>query len=133
MQMDAMGPEAQDDYIAEEEGGVSVRPAGVAEMLHPVSTHLHPGRTAPPTPLQAAVASPEAPTVVSASVSASVSEPHASRGGTSVALLARTEAINASKAKGYTGNACSECGQLTMVRNGACEKCDSCGSTSGCS
>src|SRR6202041_3481382 len=27
MQMDAMGPEAQDDYIAEEEGGVSVRPA----------------------------------------------------------------------------------------------------------
>ena len=29
--------------------------------------------------------------------------------------------INASKAKGYTGNACSECGQLTMVRNGACE------------
>ena len=47
--------------------------------------------------------------------------------------MVRTEAINASKAKGYTGNACSECGQLTMVRNGACEKCDSCGSTSGCS
>jgi ribonucleoside-diphosphate reductase alpha chain len=57
----------------------------------------------------------------------------ATGGGASVALLARTEAINASKAKGYTGNACSECGQLTMVRNGACEKCDSCGSTSGCS
>ncbi|HEX4014626.1 MAG TPA: hypothetical protein VHX17_12190, partial [Candidatus Cybelea sp.] len=54
-------------------------------------------------------------------------------GRTATALLARTEAINASKAKGYTGNACSECGQLTMVRNGACEKCDSCGATSGCS
>jgi ribonucleoside-diphosphate reductase alpha chain len=54
-------------------------------------------------------------------------------GGAAVAVMVRTEAINASKAKGYTGNACSECGQLTMVRNGACEKCDSCGSTSGCS
>ena len=54
-------------------------------------------------------------------------------GAPTVATLARTEAINASKAKGYTGNACSECGQLTMVRNGACEKCDSCGATSGCS
>jgi ribonucleoside-diphosphate reductase alpha chain len=53
--------------------------------------------------------------------------------GTSTATMSKTEAISASKAKGYTGNACSECGQLTMVRNGACEKCDSCGSTSGCS
>ena len=50
MQMDAMGPEAQDDYIAEEEGGVNVRPVGVAEMLHPVSTHLHPGQEPPPAP-----------------------------------------------------------------------------------
>ena len=115
MQMDAMGPEAQDDYIAEEEGGVNVRPVGVAEMLHPVSTHLHPGQEPPPAP----------PPLVSTSLGGA--------GGTAVALLARTEAINASKAKGYTGNACSECGQLTMVRNGACEKCDSCGATSGCS
>jgi ribonucleoside-diphosphate reductase alpha chain len=34
---------------------------------------------------------------------------------------------------GYTGNMCSECGNFTMVRNGTCEKCDTCGSTSGCS
>ena len=46
MQMDAMGPEAQEEYIAEEEAGVQVRPAGVAEKLHPVSTHLHPGHEA---------------------------------------------------------------------------------------
>src|ERR1700733_9129388 len=38
MQMDAMGPEAQEEYIAEEEAGVQVRPVGVAERLHPVST-----------------------------------------------------------------------------------------------
>jgi len=35
--------------------------------------------------------------------------------------------------KGYSGDSCQECGQFTMVRNGACLKCNSCGSTSGCS
>jgi ribonucleoside-diphosphate reductase alpha chain len=35
--------------------------------------------------------------------------------------------------QGYTGNSCSECQNFTMVRNGTCEKCDTCGSTSGCS
>lgn len=37
------------------------------------------------------------------------------------------------RAKGYVGEACSECGNFTMVRNGTCLKCDTCGSTSGCS
>ena len=35
--------------------------------------------------------------------------------------------------QGYTGNVCSECQNFTMVRNGTCEKCDTCGATSGCS
>ncbi len=35
--------------------------------------------------------------------------------------------------QGYTGNMCSECQNFTMVRNGTCEKCDTCGATSGCS
>ncbi|WP_128292460.1 vitamin B12-dependent ribonucleotide reductase [Afifella aestuarii] len=35
--------------------------------------------------------------------------------------------------KGYEGEACTECGNFTMVRNGTCLKCDTCGSTSGCS
>jgi len=35
--------------------------------------------------------------------------------------------------KGYEGESCSECGNFTMVRNGTCLKCDTCGSTSGCS
>ena len=35
--------------------------------------------------------------------------------------------------KGYEGEACSECANFTMVRNGTCLKCDTCGSTSGCS
>jgi ribonucleoside-diphosphate reductase alpha chain len=35
--------------------------------------------------------------------------------------------------RGYEGVACSECNNFTMVRNGTCLKCDTCGSTSGCS
>jgi ribonucleoside-diphosphate reductase alpha chain len=37
------------------------------------------------------------------------------------------------KMKGYEGDTCGECGNYTMVRNGTCLKCDTCGSTSGCS
>ncbi len=37
------------------------------------------------------------------------------------------------KAKGYEGDACGECMNFTLVRNGTCLKCDTCGSTTGCS
>ncbi|WP_159727034.1 vitamin B12-dependent ribonucleotide reductase [Methylosinus sp. Ce-a6] len=35
--------------------------------------------------------------------------------------------------KGYEGEACPECGNFTLVRNGTCLKCDTCGGTTGCS
>ncbi|MCA1998644.1 MAG: vitamin B12-dependent ribonucleotide reductase [Hyphomicrobiales bacterium] len=35
--------------------------------------------------------------------------------------------------KGYVGEACPECMNFTLVRNGTCLKCDTCGSTTGCS
>jgi ribonucleoside-diphosphate reductase alpha chain len=124
MQMDAMGPEAQVEYIAEETPVIKIRPAGIAERLHPVSTHLHPGQRRPPSEPSGS------PNAAAPAASDEISQRTAV---TATATLSRTEAINASKAKGYTGNPCSECGQLTMVRNGACEKCDSCGATSGCS
>jgi ribonucleoside-diphosphate reductase alpha chain len=37
------------------------------------------------------------------------------------------------KFKGYEGESCRECGNFTLVRNGTCLKCDTCGGTSGCS
>jgi ribonucleoside-diphosphate reductase alpha chain len=37
------------------------------------------------------------------------------------------------KIQGYTGDSCSECGSFQMVRNGSCLKCNSCGTTTGCS
>ncbi|KAB2920592.1 MAG: vitamin B12-dependent ribonucleotide reductase [Hyphomicrobiaceae bacterium] len=41
--------------------------------------------------------------------------------------------IAEAKVKGYEGESCRECGNFTLVRNGTCLKCDTCGSTSGCS
>ncbi|HSM97315.1 MAG TPA: vitamin B12-dependent ribonucleotide reductase, partial [Rhizomicrobium sp.] len=35
--------------------------------------------------------------------------------------------------KGFEGDACGGCGNFTLVRNGTCMKCNTCGSTSGCS
>ena len=43
------------------------------------------------------------------------------------------EMIKEAKMKGYTGDICQSCGSLTMVRNGTCLKCTTCGDTSGCS
>lgn len=37
------------------------------------------------------------------------------------------------KARGYEGEMCGECGNFTLVRNGTCMKCDTCGGTTGCS
>ncbi len=46
---------------------------------------------------------------------------------------ARAEQIRAARMKGYEGDACPECGNFTLVRNGTCLKCDTCGGTTGCS
>jgi ribonucleoside-diphosphate reductase alpha chain len=52
-------------------------------------------------------------------------------------IMARTDTrmddIREARMKGYEGDACGECGNFTLVRNGTCMKCVTCGSTSGCS
>ena len=42
-------------------------------------------------------------------------------------------AIRDAQAQGYTGDPCPTCQSLTMVRNGSCLKCMTCGGTTGCS
>ena len=42
-------------------------------------------------------------------------------------------AAAAARLQGYEGDACGECGNFTLVRNGTCLKCITCGSTTGCS
>ena len=44
-----------------------------------------------------------------------------------------TDRVAEARLRGYEGVSCSECQNFTMVRNGTCLKCDTCGSTSGCS
>jgi ribonucleoside-diphosphate reductase alpha chain len=45
----------------------------------------------------------------------------------------KAERREEAKAKGYEGEMCGECGHFSLVRNGTCMKCDTCGSTTGCS
>ena len=37
------------------------------------------------------------------------------------------------KMRGFEGDSCAECGNFTLVRNGTCMKCVTCGATTGCS
>ncbi|MCW5747144.1 MAG: vitamin B12-dependent ribonucleotide reductase, partial [Alphaproteobacteria bacterium] len=65
----------------------------------------------------------------------------AASGGGAVVLSAATahavpdklERVLEARLKGFEGDACTECGNFTLVRNGTCLKCTTCGSTSGCS
>ncbi len=49
-------------------------------------------------------------------------------GNPSMPLAAQT-----ARFQGYTGDPCPDCGHFTLIRNGTCQKCDSCGTTTGCS
>lgn len=149
MSVDAMGPEPE--YTAEEDGGVQYKTpdrTAVEARLHPTSTHLAPmqaQRTPEPRPApeasRATIAPNAAPvTAVNASSAAAFSSgvttapsatPASSRGA--VSLAGSGDSIRVAMAKGYCGDACGECGQFTLVRNGTCLKCDACGATSGCS
>ncbi len=111
--VDAMGPEPE--YVAEELGDVHyVSPTALGPKAAPPSTPAISTRVPEPVGVIASAPSqPAAGMVVKGQI---------------VAAKAR-EAI----AKGYSGDACTQCGQFTLVRNGTCLKCDSCGTTSGCS
>ena len=57
-------------------------------------------------------------------------------GGGSSAGASRSERaakVQEARMKGYEGDSCPECMNFTLVRNGTCLKCDTCGSTTGCS
>jgi ribonucleoside-diphosphate reductase alpha chain len=54
---------------------------------------------------------------------------------TAVASVASAvmDRVTEAKMKGYEGDPCGDCGNFTLVRNGTCMKCNTCGATSGCS
>jgi ribonucleoside-diphosphate reductase alpha chain len=49
------------------------------------------------------------------------------------AVKPASERRKEAKLRGYEGEACPECANFTLVRNGTCLKCDTCGGTTGCS
>ncbi|MBS1515692.1 MAG: adenosylcobalamin-dependent ribonucleoside-diphosphate reductase, partial [Bacteroidetes bacterium] len=62
-----------------------------------------------------------------------MAEAHPVTNGNGSVKKANMEKIKEAKLKGYTGDICQSCGSVTMVRNGTCLKCVTCGDTSGCS
>jgi ribonucleoside-diphosphate reductase alpha chain len=52
---------------------------------------------------------------------------------TATTATATISARDKAKMQGYEGDPCGECGNYTLVRNGTCMKCNTCGGTSGCS
>ena len=52
--------------------------------------------------------------------------------GSATATVA-AERVQQARMQGYEGEACPECQNFTLVRNGTCLKCNTCGGTTGCS
>ena len=82
------------------------------------------GSADPVSALQALV-----PETSAAAVAVSTTSTTAVAAGSATTMDARTKA----KMQGYEGDPCGDCGNYTLVRNGTCMKCNTCGATSGCS
>lgn len=48
-------------------------------------------------------------------------------------IMLNNDPVQKARERGYTGDICPECQSMTMVRNGTCLKCTTCGATTGCS
>ncbi|MEO1193150.1 MAG: vitamin B12-dependent ribonucleotide reductase [Pseudomonadota bacterium] len=65
--------------------------------------------------------------------SAAVHEAEAAPQAVTASASSVARKVQEARLKGYEGDPCGACGNFTLVRNGTCLKCDTCGSTSGCS
>jgi ribonucleoside-diphosphate reductase alpha chain len=68
-----------------------------------------------------------------ASPQAAVPQTAALQGTAETAEQAADRRAAQARIKGYEGDPCPGCGSFTMIRNGTCMKCDTCGGTTGCS
>jgi ribonucleoside-diphosphate reductase alpha chain len=66
-------------------------------------------------------------------VSAQVAHIEAAMGAKPATRDIRAVRAAEARLKGFEGDSCGSCGNFTLVRNGTCMKCNTCGSTSGCS
>jgi ribonucleoside-diphosphate reductase alpha chain len=115
--------------------GPTARAGGVvgAVALKPVPSPMAQPRAsiAESTPMPSVRARPSAlPTRTETPVTY---RPAAEAASVSEEAAREADRIAAARLRGYQGDACRECGNFTLVRNGTCLKCDTCGSTTGCS
>jgi ribonucleoside-diphosphate reductase alpha chain len=115
-------------------GGAKAAGSGVIAAISPAKPILGGGGGGAATAFRRDVApAPEAsPAGEPAGFAANAPQAHEHAAGHAPAQSKAAKAAEA-RMKGYEGESCGECGNFTMVRNGTCLKCDTCGSTSGCS
>ncbi len=125
-------PDAEPEFSAEEV--VSEQAFGAAQLRLPAREFNEPATATPAADGAVDVASP---TTASALRNGNGAQPHVSASlevrTVRVAADAVDEKRRQARLKGYTGDPCPECGSFTLVRNGTCLKCDTCGATTGCS
>jgi ribonucleoside-diphosphate reductase alpha chain len=132
---DYEGEEIVAERIVDSKGGGSRR------LAVPKSAHVDPTSTGPANGGDGAAAKPKNGTSVkpmsggyaATPAAPSPTKPAPAAATASAAGMLLADRIKQARAKGYEGDPCSSCGQLTLVRSGACAKCDTCGETSGCS
>ncbi len=111
--------------VAQEAADAVSRIASVGYMRS--NLYVLNGRMAGNTPVAEAIAASPEPTGLTDGPTVATGYAQAA-----VVGVTRGEALTA-KLKGFEGDACPECGNFTMVRNGTCLKCTTCGGTTGCS
>ena len=115
--------EQKEEFVEEEvveEHLIDPRQLTTRAFMTPRSEHLRP--------------MPESSNGNGAKSSNGVSPPAGVAKGTStLPPFTPSQARTHARLKGYEGDPCPECGQLTLIRSGSCCKCDTCGATSGCS
>jgi ribonucleoside-diphosphate reductase alpha chain len=79
------------------------------------------------------VATSSSESQVVAAAAATASSVAAGVSASATAVDPTLDRIRIAQAQGYEGDACGDCGNFTLVRNGTCLKCATCGATSGCS
>ena len=124
---DTVGEPEYTEEVVVKSGLVAVAGGSSAPVAESGGAGFHHGgtpvlRALPPTNAPKAVG----PTMISNAASIT-SAPKA------VSASTGNRAVDMARQQGYAGDPCPECGALTMVRNGSCLKCMSCGGTTGCS
>ncbi|VTT96370.1 ribonucleoside-diphosphate adenosylcobalamin-dependent : Ribonucleoside-diphosphate reductase subunit alpha OS=Melioribacter roseus (strain JCM 17771 / P3M-2) GN=MROS_2107 PE=4 SV=1: Ribonuc_red_2_N: Ribonuc_red_lgC: Ribonuc_red_lgC: TSCPD [Gemmataceae bacterium] len=131
-------PEDDPDFDSEEViSERTVDPNGPSQtkpsLAPPRSTHLKPGSASP-----AAVNAPPPPRITNdarpakAAATATAPAVNVQRGSYQPVAGSVADKIRQARAKGYEGDPCANCQAMTLVRSGACMRCDTCGVTSGC-